>query len=86
MSKLALRGVEEQPSGENAASSSKPSKPKTEPECSRSHLLQSPVANKRREMPWALEFTPVPGHMIVDRATFEELTRQNPKGRKTEVL
>ena len=33
-----------------------------------------------------LEFTPVPGHMIVDRATFEEMTRQKQKGRKTEML
>ena len=80
MSKLSLRGVEEQPSRENALSSANPETDPAKPRAS----LQSPVANKRHEIPWALEFTPVPGHMIVDRATFEEMTRKNPKGRKTE--
>ena len=33
-----------------------------------------------------LDFTPVPGHMIVNRETFEEMTRRKQKGRKTELI
>ena len=83
MSKLSLGPVKEQPSLENieSANSNPEHKSKEEPVLI-NHSPERPK-NKQKETPWQLELTPVPGCMLVDRATFEEMTKKNR--RKTEI-